>query len=449
LLGNPNGKVPTSRFIGEPDFDRWEREQYTLGYAFEHRFNSSWKIEQNLRYAYVKTDYPIIFALGFVDPAVDLRTVSRLAARYRDHAGTFTLDTRLQGAFDTGPLDHRLLLGVDYRYLSGKNRRGFSAAPDLDIFNPVYGQPFNRPSITFVGKQERDQIGLYVQDQVKFQRWLLTVGLRYDFVNADTKNHFLTSGNRTRAQQEDQKFTYRTALTYLFDNGLAPYASYSTSFQPQAGTDFFGNAFDPTTGQQYEAGVKFKPVDYDALFTVSAYHLTQQNVLTPDLAPGRVGFSVQTGEIRVQGFEVEAKGHLSESIGLIAGYSFADSEVTESNDPDTRGNQQTYTPRHQASLWLDYSFQNDWLMGLNIGSGVRYIGSNFGDLANTLKAPSYTLFDAAVHYDLRYLSNTLKGAELSVNLNNAFDNTYVATCGNETCFYGNRRTVYGSLRYRF
>ncbi|MDR4485118.1 MAG: TonB-dependent siderophore receptor [Nitrospirales bacterium] len=449
LLFNPNGKVPTSRFIGEPDYDRWEREQFTLGYALEHRFNASWKVEQNLRYAYVKTDYPVIFALGFADPAVDLRTVSRLAARYRDKGETFTLDTRLQGAFDTGPLEHRLLLGVDYRYLTGKNRRGFSDAPDLDIYNPVYGQPFDHPNITFVGKQERDQIGLYAQDQVKFHRWLLTGGLRYDFTNSDTKNHFLTSGNRTRDKQDDRKLTYRTALTYLFVNGLAPYFSYSTSFQPQAGTDFSGNAFDPTTGQEYEGGVKFKPVNYDALVTLSAYHLTQQNILTPDLQPGHEGFSVQTGEARVRGFEVEAKANLGRRIGLIGGYSFADSKVTKTNEDNQKGNRLPLTPRHQASLWLDYSFQNNWLMGLNIGSGVRYTGSNFGDLANSLKAPSYTLFDAAVHYDLRFLSNTLKGAELSVNLNNVFDVDYVATCGDGTCYYGNRRTVYGSLRYRF
>ncbi len=454
LLANPNGKIPTSRFVGEPGFDKYNREQYTIGYAFDHRFNESWGVRQNLRYADVSSNYPTTFYLDFLRDEdgvpLDFRTIDRMAALYKDKAGTFTMDTQLHGLFNTAMLRHNLLMGIDYRYLSGSNRRGFSGDMLLlDIYSPVYGEPFSSPVIDYISKQERDQIGLYAQDQIKYDRWILTLGIRYDFTNARTRINDMFFDERTSTRQDDRAFTYRTGINYLFDNGIAPYASYAESFQPVAGTDFFGSPFKPTTGRQYEVGIKYQPLNYDALLTVSAYHLTQKNVVTPDLTPGRFGYSVQTGEARVQGVEVEGKASLTNGLDLIAAYSFTDSKVTESNNPDELGNRLSLTPRHQTSAWLDYTFRDTLLAGLGIGGGVRHVGSNFGDLVNGLKAPSYTLFDAAVRYDMKYLHSMLRGASLSVNMNNIFDNKYVATCADAACFYGNRRTILATLRYRW
>lgn len=453
LLGNPNGRIPINRFVGEPGFDRWKRQQYTMGYALEHRFNESWKLEQNFRFAHVRTDYPTTFYLDFVrdgdENPVDFRTISRLAGLYRDLANTATLDTRLQGAFDTAMLRHTVLMGVDYRRLWGRSQRGFSDSPTLDVYAPLYDQPWTTPVIDFTTAQQRDQVGVYAQDQVKYDRWILTLGARYDFANTDTQTTDLLFDERATTRQRDNAATYRVGLSYLFDSGIAPYVSYSTSFQPEAGTDFGGTPFKPTTGQQYEAGIKFKPAGYDALLTVSAYHLLRQNIVTPDLTPGHFGFNVQTGEALARGIEVEAKANLTQSLGIIAGYAFTDTKVTESNDPLTLGRRLSLTPKHQASFWLDYGFQEGPLAGLNLGGGTRYTGSNYGDLSNSLKAPSYVLFDAAVRYDLRRVHDSLRGAELSVNLNNLLDREYVATCADAACFYGVRRTVYASLRYRW
>ena len=61
-----------------------------------------------------------------------------------------------------------------------------------------------------------------------------------------------------------------------------PYLSYSTSFQPEAGTDFSGKAFDPATGEQWEAGIKYQPLGWNGLITASVFQITQQNVTTND-----------------------------------------------------------------------------------------------------------------------------------------------------------------------
>ncbi len=453
LLPNPNGKISTRTFHGEPGYDRYRRDQYTVGYALDHRFNESWNFQQNLRYADVKSDYPNTFSLGFMlddngDP-VDFRTLDRVAAHYKDKAGTFTMDSRVHGKFDTAGVQHNLLIGVDYRHMSGTNRRGFS--DDflfIDAFNPVYGQPFALPVIDFMRNQSLDQVGLYAQNQMKYNRFILTLGVRNDWTDTQTRDNDLFMGEQiSSTRQNDRAFTYRTGLTYLFDNGIAPYASYAESFQPSPGATFGGAPLKPTTGRQYEVGVKYKPVNYDALLSVAAYHLKQRDVLTPDLEPGHTGSFVQTGEVRVRGIEAEVKANLMPGLNVIGAYSFADSNVSESNDPDELGNRLALTPRHQTSARLDYTFYGNRLAGLGLAWGVRHIGSNFGDVVNSLKAPSYTLFDAMVRYDLRYLHPTLRGAQLAVNMNNIFDNKYVSTCAGGSCYYGLQRTVYATLRY--
>ena len=110
-----------------------------------------------------------------------------------------------------------------------------------------------------------------------------------------------------------------SGLNYLFDNGISPYVNYSTSFVPTSGTDQFGQLFKPTTGEGAEVGVKFKPVGSNLMLTAALFELTQQNVLTAD--PTNVIFSVQTGEVRVRGIELEARGNVTRELEIIGAYS--------------------------------------------------------------------------------------------------------------------------------
>lgn len=452
-LPNPNGKIPINRNIGEPGYDHYRREQYGVGYAFEHHVNELWTFRQNLRYARVESDHPTVYTLGYLlgddGNPLDYRTIERGAGLWRDRAGTFTLDTQLQGSFETGPLRHTALMGVDYRSLSGKRAIGFTSVDNLDIYNPVYGSPVVKPTPDLFLFQDQDQVGLYGQDQIKYGGWIATIGVRNDWAMTDTLEDDRFFGTRTKTRQDDEAFTYRTGLTYLFDSGFAPYFSYSESFEPAAGTNFAGTPFKPTTGQQYEVGIKYQPPGINAFISLAAFHLTQQNVLTPDPDPAHIGFQIQTGEARSRGFELEGKATLTEGLDLTAGYAFIDSETTRTNEPDQLGKDLPLTPRSQGSAWLDYTFQGGTLAGFGLGGGVRYVGSSYGDLNNSLKTSSYTLIDAVVHYDLGKLHESLKGARLAVNLTNAFDREYLADCGFGLCYYGNRRTVLASLRYNW
>ena len=265
LLPNPNGKIPANRALGEPEFDRFVRELFHVGYAFEHRFNEAWSVRQNLRYASLTAnENSFSFINGFETDIngvpTDFRTVTRGAIIFPVRDRVFTLDNQAQGVFDTGAVHHTALFGIDYWRMRKRDELGFAEEPNLDLFNPVYGQPFTLPVATSSTDQKIEQFGLYGQDQIKYGGWILTLGGRYDWATADTLIDDRDAATHTETRQDDEAFTYRTGLGYVFDSGFAPYFSYSESFQPSAGTDFFGKPFEPTTGQQYEVGVKYGPL---------------------------------------------------------------------------------------------------------------------------------------------------------------------------------------------
>lgn len=74
------------------------------------------------------------------------------------------------------------------------------------------------------------------------------------------------------------EFSGRAGIAYEFANGVTPYASVSTFFNPVIGTNSAGDLFVPETGVQYEVGVKIMPTLVDGIFTVSLFDLTRENV---------------------------------------------------------------------------------------------------------------------------------------------------------------------------
>ncbi|WP_416423788.1 TonB-dependent siderophore receptor [Pseudomonas sp. App30] len=434
----PSGHT-TSTLMGDHSFNHLDQDQYTLGYAFRHRFNDTWEFRQNARYGQVD----LIFQ-NLLPTAVDLAsgTTSRIADRFDQHMDTFNLDNQLQADFSTGPLVHKLLMGVDYAWQDADISRWRTLAPTLNIYNPQYGQSIARPSaansISSIDyDQTIQQVGGYLQDQISFDdHWILTAGGRYDYVRNDLDNHVGASTN-----QKDNAFTGRVGLTYLTDFGLAPYVSYAESFNPNTGTSSTGSAFDPSMAHQWEVGVKYQPSDA-LLMTVAAYDLTKTNVLTNQLVGGvTTGYSVASGEQQSRGLEAEVKARLDRNWDLLASYTYTHAEINKSNNGD-QGNRPANVPRHMASAWLNYSFHDTLLDGLSLGGGVRYTGALYGDNANTFHVDNYTLFDAGASYPIN------PHLTLSVNAQNLLNTEYVATCDDTyECYPGLRRTLLTSVKY--
>lgn len=443
LLDNPNGKISPATHLGDPGFDHNSKTQYSIGYVFEHRFNDTWTFRQNLRYTYVLDDLANVFTNGLVSGSDT--TVYRYAFFNDEDAKFFTVDNQAQVKFDTGSLVHTVLFGLDYQRVLYRELVGLGAASQLNVFAPVY-LPITMPSASSDDLIRQKQLGLYAQDQIAYDKWRFLIGAREDQASSNDANPIQDYD----LSQFERAFTWRTGLVYLFDNGVAPYASFSKSFDPQAGVLYGGGEAKPTTAQQYEIGVKYQPTGYNSFITASAFDLTEQNVLTSD--PAHPGFSDQAGEVRARGLELEGHASLSNNLDLIASYTYLDNITTRSNDTTTtldgeatslQGKQPWGIPRNIASTWLDYTLHDGNLSGMGFSVGLRYLGANY-DTSNTLRVPSVTLVDAAVHYDtgLHWL--------FSLNAQNLFDKRYVASCfGASQCTYGDVAEIMATARYRW
>ncbi|QPJ64137.1 MAG: TonB-dependent siderophore receptor [Candidatus Nitrohelix vancouverensis] len=434
VLPNPNGEISSSFFTGEPGFDRLDKEQFSFGLDLEHRVNDSLKFRHKLRYDHFTLDYRAVLGNNF---QADNITLKRNAFTVDEEMKALASDNNVEAKFETGFVKHTALLGLDYKYHIADELLGFGATGTLNAFNPIYGQtnPAAAASIFQDSKEKAEQVGVYLQDQMKIQDdWVLTLGGRHDWANSEIVDRLDST-----SLQINSAFTGQAGLVYLFDSGIAPYASYAESFNPQSGKDRLGEPFVPTTGTQYEAGVKYQPVDYNALFTVSVFELTQQNVTTPD--PDNTNFNIQTGEIRSLGVETEAIAELTENFKLSAGASYTYTEVTKSNGTNL-SKRPPLIPEITASVWGDYKVPAGDLKGLGLGGGVRYVGSSYGNATNTFKAPGYALLDTAVHYDMD------DGVRLGLNVSNLLDEEYIASCLG-SCYFGSRRVITGSVKYRW
>ncbi|WP_426205674.1 TonB-dependent siderophore receptor [Pseudomonas sp. TWP3-1] len=445
----PFGKVSHHKNLGDPDWEYYDRTYYALGYAFEHRLNDTWQFKQNLRYTKSDLSFQSLTPGSYPFTQVDDQgNVGRTSTSVDEDISQFAVDNHFQADFATGDIRHTLLLGLDHQRSNTNYTSIFGDGLTTNVVNPIYGQPIVRParSTAFYDyNQKTFQTGLYVQDQMALDQWRLTLGGREDWVHTSTQ--FINKGDATNTER-DKAFSGNAALSYVFDSGFVPYLSYAESFQPTTGADATSTgSLKPTEGKQWELGIKYQPPGSKTLLSAAVYDLTQKNVSVSNFVNG-VSITSQTGEVKVKGLELEAVSDVTDNLKIIAAYTLAKSEVQKGTD---KGNRLQLMPNQQASLWADYTWHNGVLDGFGIGAGARYTGNTYGDKANTWlgKADAYTVFDAAVHYDLGRLDNSLKGASLALNATNLLDKEYISTCDSFYCYYGDTRSVVASATYKW
>jgi iron complex outermembrane receptor protein len=403
----------SSLFTGEPNYDRFVREQRQIGYILEHKFNDTWSLTQTARHTDVDVDYKYI---DYTDLDADGRTLNRSATYIKETMNADTIDTHAQAKWSGGALTHTTLIGFDYMQQNYDYRLGTGTAPSLDLATLNYGQAVTTPTLTSQSLSHMRQRGLYVQDQMKLgERWVALVGGRRDWYEEDLSAIKQTAN------------TGRAGLVYHATSELSPYLSYSESFEAQPGIDRSGNTFVPTTGRQYEVGIQYEPTGKPARFTAALFDLRQQNVLTTD--PVDINYSIQTGEMASKGLELEANLGPFKGLNLTAAYTLLDNKVTKSTTASEIGRQGQGISRHSASLWADYTISNGKLKGLGFGGGLRYIGSRY-DYYNTRKFGGVIVTDAMVRYDLDEW-------RLALNVRNLFDKFYDAS----SSYAGEGRTV--------
>ncbi|CAB3676961.1 TonB-dependent siderophore receptor [Achromobacter pestifer] len=448
LWSTDNGRIPVDFFSGDPTYDATDRRKLQAGYVLEHRANDMLTLRQNLRYSTLEVDYKSLGANGgWVEPREPLQNLRRISLLSQEGFQLFSLDNQAQINLDHGALKQTLLFGADYQESRFKRLYGLrtAAVTPINAFDPVYGSPFPgaRPTASNETNQTRRQFGLYAQDQLKLhEKWVLQLAGRFDWARSSTDETTLSTGAVKSTPTDDGAFSGKAGLVYLSDTGLAPYVSYSQSFEPASGSDFGGSPFKPTRGKQVELGVKYQPAGGNSFVQASVFDLRQTDVLTADIL--HPGFSVQTGEVRSRGLELEGTWAVTRDLNLMASYTYNDAKVTKAAATAVNlGKRPAYLADHMASVWADYRIGGSGpLANLWFGAGVRYMGST-NDIPDTFKVPAYTLVDAALRYDWnRY--------RLSLNASNLFNRQYVAACDSVTnCYYGIERAIMAKLSYHW
>jgi iron complex outermembrane receptor protein len=322
-----------------------------------------------------------------------------------------------------GPFQHRrpaAHAAVRARTFARNRENVWSGATfsEIDAYAPVYGNLLV-PDRTALPRTTQRQTGLYVQDQMKLDHWIVTAGLRHDKAVAAAEGS---------PEEESTATTKRLGLMYAFPSGWSPYVSYSESFTPQAAIK--GQLFKPLRGEQWELGLKYEPAGRALAYSAALYDLREKNQIASPLPD----VYTQVGATRTKGLELEVKGPVTPNLELVAHYNYTEL------DKQLEG-----LPKHQASAWAKYRFSIAGVNGFSAGAGVRWMGA-FKDQqggGNGPQIPSAALLDLMFAYDTanwRY----------AVNINNATDKTYFSTClARGDCWYGARRNVVASATYRF
>lgn len=277
--------------VVEKGWDRFNRDQWSAGVLVDHRISANLALHSRTRYSRARLDYRINFANDLLDNGL----VERAAQHIKDDGKVWQTDNYLEAKWSLGQWKNTTIAGLDLSLVRGAEFLGYGIASPYD---PATGQGVGSfvpptPAPTYVA--DTRQTGLYVQNQAKLdERFVLLVGGRQDWHRIDNK----TDPTATTREKSDA-FTGRIGGVWLLPLGISPYVSYSTSFQPQGGVNYAGERFKPTTGRQYEVGLRYEPVGVNAQLSAAVFDILRQNVPTTD--PDHRDFSVQRGEIGSRG----------------------------------------------------------------------------------------------------------------------------------------------------
>jgi iron complex outermembrane receptor protein len=454
LLPNPIGKVSPRVNLGDPN-NVYKRQQFGAGWDFSHDFNDMISFHSDTKWTRYRERTPTgIYGGGgltnITDPALPsyYRTIQQYNFSYAEDVDSFAADNRVDLKFSSGPINHKMIAGVDYRKVDNDAAFGFIFANTIDLFNPVhspeavldpgYPTPFSNEVLK--------QTGGYLQDQMQFGDLYFMAGGRYDTVKI--VNALATPESAT----DQHALTYRAGFNYVMPNGVAPYISYATSFEPVLGTDSVTNQeFKPSQGKQVEAGVKFDARDLGdgvkLLATAAVFQIKQTNVVStlPSITPV---FGTQSGEVESRGGEIEFVARFYDRLSINGSYTYDKTEVLASSTAAEVGSPLPTTPKNKLSLFVDYTQQTGPLGGFGGGFGGRYTGTSAGSLPGPFNPVVYfgqssTLFDAILHYDTPEW-------RVAINGSNIFGREYVARCsGPAGCTYGAGRQVIGTLTRKF
>jgi iron complex outermembrane receptor protein len=390
------------------DYGNNDTQAATL--LFEQALDANWKVRMAAHYSHAhqtsQQSFPDLgsYAGGRL---LDYAVYSGANEASRQYA----VQAEISGNFSTGRFRHALLTGIDYGYLEQGGAGSPVSTLTLDLFDPAYvsAQVPASPSGPYHQAQGKD-VGVYVQDLIDIApQWKFHLGLRADHF----ENRELLGGVEA-ASGSQTVFSPRIGVVWQPNDRTSLFADWGRSHAPNIAHSVSSSVYDAEIGEQVELGIRHELVKNRLNSTLAVFDLKRSNILTSDpLDPMR---QVLSGEQTSRGIEFDVSGTITPGWKLIAAYTYTDAVVKSDNSLPV-GDQLSNVPRHHASAWTTYEFQEAWLKGFGIGGGLYYVGEREANLPNTYKLPGYVRADAAFYYRSGPWRTQL-------NLVNLFDRNY-------------------------
>lgn len=306
------------------------------------------------------------------------------------------------------------------RYLMDEDGNPVPNMPHFDLANPNYTPQDIEGYFTSIAERPRTLYytsGIYIQDQVKFGKLQMLLGLRQEFYT-DFEDY---------KKPEEKKVTQRAliprlGLTYSVTKNINLYGTYVEGFQPQSASvigvpEIYGGPFDPLTSNMVEAGAKSDWLSDRLTVTTAVYRIEQNNILVNANDPNNPELLEQRGQEVSKGIELDINGKIFSTLSISANYAYNNTLITKSDNPELQGTEKEYTPHHMGGAWIKYSLRNGLLHGLGIAAGSHSVTAQKTTQYGNIRLPGYTVFDAALFY-------TFEKIKLSLNINNVADKTY-------------------------
>jgi len=434
-------------FFGDPDANFTTLEANIVRARLDHTFNAMLRGNLTAQYADYDKYYQNIYAAG-LDAAASPARLTLDGYADSTQRENFIAQGNLIGEFQTGPISHTVLVGLEYGDQSTSNSRidnTFAASNDdqivIDFTDPVQVPAFG--FLTTLRDRDSDVqfTSLYVQDQIDLTAQLkLVLGARFDRFDVSVLDReAISASDDGRRARVDEEVSPRLGLIYKPTENVSLYASYAESFLPSAGDQFLTltrttEDVQPQRFENTEVGLKWDL--NDALSLTTAMFRVERGLFT-SVDPNNMAQIITIPGSVTDGLELQLAGRVADRWTVNAGYSFLDSTV-EGGAFD--GNRTLQTPEHMASIWNRFEATDALVLAL----GVTYQDAYFVREDNAVRVPAFTRVDAAAVYDLSDRTH------LQLNLENLLDEDYFPDAhSNDNISTGAGTNARVTVRHRF
>jgi iron complex outermembrane receptor protein len=479
-----NNLLSRNAFLGA-NWQYQDVRQTSTNITFNHQISNNWSLNVITSYQNYTKDY---FSTERVQWEYDknnrLNWKRPLNKTYNEQNYT-SFQANVNGEFNTGKINHKVLIGADSDYGSADSYTYFNPSNNKTYGTGyIYGtgggngalylddaSTWSSGSIPASATQDRNRIrtrrvGVYVQDFISLTKeFKVLAGLRWSYIqNMPTINtNFRTNTKKLvdNSSTSDQALSPKVGLVYMPNDNLSLFATYTNSFSANTGYDINRSTLKPTTIDQYEVGVKKNLWNNAIAVNLSAYQILYKNYyqtaeLTaggqPNSDPNMKEFA---GKMRSRGVELDITGNPSKNLSLIGGISYNNSVYLDT--PDTFGyveNQRIVrTPATTANFSAFYTLPK-YIKGLKVGASLYYIGDRLAGwndtkaINNTRNGVSriftlkdYTTFALSLGYDWKKFS-------IQAKVNNLFDTVNYNVHENYSVNPIAPRNYYFTLTYR-